>query len=149
MADQQEKEATPAKAATEKAEAKAPAAKAASVEQPGPAGTRAAPQGSEPGLAPGEASPSVAQEVRPRAMVYIGPARPFGVPLMPHAILRGEPVTVFPALEKPMQDHPALARLFVPVADLARARQELANAGSGLAITYRNIQTASAKTRKA
>lgn len=125
MADQQEKEATPAKAATEKAEAKAPAAKAA------------------------QSVAEAAKATTPTTYAYVGPARPFGVPLMPHAILRGEPVTVFPALEKPMQEHPALRRLFVPVADLARARQELARQGSGLCIIYRDIQTASAKARTA
>ncbi|MDE6734940.1 MAG: 50S ribosomal protein L37 [Desulfovibrio sp.] len=124
MADQQEKEA-PVKAATEKAEAKAPAVKAA-------------PSGAETAKAAG-----------PTTYAYVGPARPFGVPIMPHAILRGEPVAVIPALGPQLEEHPALRRLFVPVADLARARQELASPGSGLGIIYRDIQLASAKARKA
>lgn len=75
--------------------------------------------------------------------------RPFGVPLMPHAILRGEPAAVIPALGPVLEAHPALARLFVPVAELARARQELGRQGSGLSIIYRDIQLASAKARTA
>lgn len=85
----------------------------------------------------------------PVTYAYIGPARPFGVPIMPNAILRGEPCAVIPALEKPMQEHPALRRLFVPVADLAQARRQLARPGSGLAIIHRDISTASAKARTA
>lgn len=122
MADQQEKESTPAKAATEKAEAKAPAAKQA---------------------------PAAAKPASPKTYAYVGPARPFGVPLMPNAILRGEPVAVIPDLGPQMEEHPTLRRLFVPVAELAKARQELASPGSGLGIIYRDIQTASAKARKA
>lgn len=121
MADQQEKETAP-KAATEKAEAKAPAAKQA---------------------------PAAAKPTSPTTYAYVGPARPFGVPLMPNAILRGEPTAVIPALAEPMQEHPVLRRLFVPVAGLAQARQELAKPGSGLSIIYRDIQTASAKARTA
>lgn len=90
-----------------------------------------------------------AKAMPPVTYVYVGPARPFGVPLMPHAILRGEPAAVIPSLGPVIQDHPALRRMFVPVTRLAQARQELANTGSGLAITYRNIQTASAKARTA
>lgn len=124
MADQQEKEA-PVKAATEKAEAKTPAAKTAS-------------SGGETAKAAGSTT-----------YAYVGPARPFGVPIMPHAILRGEPAAVLPELGPALQKHPTLRHLFVPVGDLARARQELARQGSGLCIIYRDIQTASAKARKA
>ena len=124
MADQQEKEA-PVKAATEKAEAKAPAVKAA-------------PSGAE-----------TAKGAGPTTYAYVGPARPCGVPIMPHAILRGEPAAVLPELGPALQKHPTLRHLFVPVTDLARARQELASPGSGLGIIYRDIQTASAKARKA
>ena len=121
MADKQEQEA-PAKAPAEKAEAKAPAMKQA---------------------------PAAATPETPASYAYVGPARPFGVPLMSNAILRGEPSAVIPELGPLMEDHPALRRLFVPVANLARARRELATQGSGLALIYRDIQTASAKARKA
>lgn len=125
MADQQEKESAPVKAATEKVEVKAPAAKTAS-------------SGGETAKAAG-----------PTTYAFVGPARPFGVPLMPHAILRGEPASVIPALGPALQEHPTLRRLFVPVAELAKARQELGRQGSGLCIIYRDIQLASAKARTA
>lgn len=124
MADQLEKE-VPAKAATEKVEAKAPTAKAA------------------------QSRAETAKSAGPATYAYVGPARPFGVPIMPNAILRGEPCAVIPALVPAMQKHPALRRLFVPVAQLAQARQELARPGSGLAIIHRDISAASAKARTA
>lgn len=121
MADKLEQEAS-AKAQAEKMELMPPAAKQA---------------------------PKAAKPASPVTYAYVGPARPFGVPIMPNAILRGEPVAVIPPLGPAIEEHPALARLFVPVADLARARQELARQGSGLCIIYRDIQTASAKARTA
>lgn len=124
MAEQQEKEA-PAKTA-EKAEARNSVPKQT--------------------VAPAAAS---VKSSAPATYAYVGPARPFGVPIMPNAILRGEPCAVIPALEKPMQEHPALRRLFVPVADLAQARRQLARPGSGLAIIHRDISAASARARTA
>lgn len=75
--------------------------------------------------------------------VYIGPDRPFGLPLMRNAILRGEAQVVLPQLVKIFEEHPGLETLFVPVAGLAQARQQLKEKGSPLEQTYLNIKKSS------
>lgn len=79
--------------------------------------------------------------------VYLGPDRPFGLPLKKNAILADAPEKVFPALEKPGREHPGLLRLFVPVDPaslLVRARRQLRESGSVLGITYEAIAKAGA-----
>ena len=49
------------------------------------------------------------------ACMYLGPSRPFGLPLMRNAILRGKPEEVFPVLADLFEEHPELRTLFVPV----------------------------------
>ena len=124
MAYQLEKEVPAARAATEKTESRAPAAKAS-------------------------VTTGQAKAASPATYVYVGPPRPFGVPLMPNAVLRGEPSAVIPALAPVFVRHPALRHLFVPVAGLAEARRALQTPGSGLAVIHRDIKAADAKARTA
>lgn len=83
------------------------------------------------------------------ACIYLGPSRPFGLPLMRNAILRGKPEEVFPVLADLFEEHPELRTLFVPVdGDLATARMLLTMQGTALHNAYAAIKSASAKARK-
>lgn len=75
--------------------------------------------------------------------IYIGPDRPFGLPLMRNAILRGEPQAVLPQLTAAFAEHPGLETLFVPVSGLAAARREMSENGSVLQQTCQTIKNAS------
>ena len=75
--------------------------------------------------------------------IYIGPDRPFGLPLMRNAILRGEPQAVLPQLTAAFAEHQGLEALFVPVAGLAAARREMSENGSALQQTCQTIKSAS------
>ena len=80
--------------------------------------------------------------------VYLGPSRPFGLPLLTNAILRCEPEQLFPSITAMFEAHPAFKRLFVPVAQLAQARKRLGMAGSDMASVHAAITKASADARK-
>ena len=71
--------------------------------------------------------------------VYVGPDRPFGLPLMRNAVLAGEPETIFPAL---FAEHKVFRHLFAPVAELARARLALSTPGSPLSLYSAQIKKA-------
>ena len=75
--------------------------------------------------------------------IYIGPDRPFGLPLMRNAILWGEPQAVLPQLTAAFAEHPGLEALFVPVAGLVAARREMSENGSALQQTCQTIKSAS------
>ena len=83
-----------------------------------------------------------------RQKVYVGPSRPFGLPLMTNAILRCEPEQLFPSITGLFEAHPAFKCLFVPVARLAQARRRLGMAGSDMASAHAAITKASADARK-
>lgn len=79
--------------------------------------------------------------------VYLGPNRPFGLPLKKNAILADSPEKVFPALDALGKKHPGLLRLFAPVDPangLAQARRLLREPGSALNIYYETIAKAGA-----
>lgn len=80
--------------------------------------------------------------------VYLGPARPFNLPLMPNAILADAPEKVFPALTEHFEKHKNFKKLFVPVSDLASARAAMKTPGSGLSIISSEIGNASAEFKK-
>ena len=75
-----------------------------------------------------------------KAFVYLGPSRPFGLPIMKNAILAGEPEAVYPQGAKIFEERKNLRRLFVPVKDLAIARAALANAGSALSLAAAQVK---------
>jgi hypothetical protein len=62
------------------------------------------------------------------------------------AILRGEPQAVFPQLAEHLAANPALAKLFVPVTELALARRQAREPGGVLRVAFETIQKASAKS---
>lgn len=75
--------------------------------------------------------------------VYVGPDRPFGLPLTRNTVLAGEPESVLPALKPFFADHPQFRRLFfVPVAELAQARQALATPGTPQALFSEQLKKA-------
>lgn len=78
-----------------------------------------------------------------RKNVYVGPPRPFNLPLMPNSILADAPETVFPPLRQLFARHENFRKLFVPVADLAKARAALKLPGSSLSGIAREIGHAS------
>lgn len=83
------------------------------------------------------------------ACMYLGPSRPFGLPLMRNAILRGKPEEVFPVLADLFEEHPELQTLFVPVdGDLATARMLLTMRGTVMYQAYAAVRDASIKSRK-
>ena len=70
--------------------------------------------------------------------IYIGPSRPYGLPLMNAAILLpGAPV---PGLDKAREKHPQLAQLFVPIENLAIARRQVMQNGSPLHRAFEAVQ---------
>ena len=79
--------------------------------------------------------------------LYIGPSKPFGLPLMQGAILRGEPARVFPQLAGHLEAHPDMARLFVTVAELPEARRQVKENGSVLHRAYEHVKKASDELR--
>lgn len=87
--------------------------------------------------------------MNPTQCMYLGPSRPFGLPLMQNAILHGKPEEVFPVLADIFKEHPELRTLFVPVdAELATARMLRTMQGTALHKAYAAIKSASAKARK-
>lgn len=83
------------------------------------------------------------------ACMYLGPSRPFGLPLMQNAILRGKPEEVFPVLADRFEEHPELWTLFVPVdGDLATARMLRTMPGTAMYQAYAAVRDASIKSRK-
>ena len=87
--------------------------------------------------------------MNPTQYMYLGPNRPFGLPLMRNAILRGNPEEVFPVLADLFEEHPELRMLFVPVdGDLATARMLRTMPGTAMYQAYVAVQDASIKSRK-
>lgn len=85
----------------------------------------------------------LARRKRPLA-VYIGPDRPFGVPLRRNALLLGGPS---PQLREALAAHPELGELLVPVEKLAEARSRLREKGSRLHGLFATINEAGRKAR--
>ncbi len=69
-------------------------------------------------------------------VIYLGPGRPFGLPLRTNTIVRGRPEDAFAGLAEAFAAHPDLRALFVPVTVAAAARQALRTPGSALARSY-------------
>ncbi len=78
--------------------------------------------------------------------VYIGPPRPYGLPLMNRAVLM--PGAHIAGLDKAREEHPSLNRLFVPIERLAVARAALAEQGSALQRAYAAVQQETIDQRK-
>lgn len=91
-------------------------------------------------------SPELLARRKQTLTVYVGPDRPFGLPLRNSAVLRGEPL---PQLAAVIEANPDLKRLFVPIGKLAETRRQLREAGSGMQRLFQNISKASRKARKA
>lgn len=77
-----------------------------------------------------------------KANIYLGPNRPFGLPIMKNSILADEPEKVYPALAPLFEKNRAFKKLFVPVGGLAEAKRALANPASPLAIIASEIKKA-------
>lgn len=82
---------------------------------------------------------------------YLGPSKPFNLPLMQNSILADAPERVFPQLAPFFEQHRNFKKLFVPVAELASARASLKLPGSRLSIISAEIGAASSafKNQKA
>lgn len=91
-------------------------------------------------LPAGAATPAGA---RPR--VYIGPSRPFGLPLVTGAIFAGDPGYALAALKFHLQGDPDFSRLFVEPARLAAARAAIAQKGTPLNIIFERVKKDSRK----
>ena len=79
-------------------------------------------------------------------VIYLGPGRPFGLPLRPNTIVRGRPEDAFAGLAEAFAAHPDLRALFVPVTAAAAARQALRTLGSALARSYDAVVRADRRT---
>ncbi len=82
-------------------------------------------------------------EIKRKAFVYVGPDRPFGLPIMRNTILAGEPEDVFPDAWTPLREHRNFRKLFVPVSELAGARAALKKPGTPLYLFSQEIKKAS------
>lgn len=79
--------------------------------------------------------------------VYMGPGKPFGLPIRHRAILAGEPAEVFPDLAQLFERHRNFQRLFVPMENLASAMLAVKKPGSALSIYSNEISAASAAVK--
>ena len=91
-------------------------------------------------------SPELLARRDQKLTVYVGPDRPFGLPLRMNAVLRGEPL---PQLEAVLDGYPDMRKLFIPVEALAETRLQLRTEGSGMQRLFSDINEASRKARKA
>lgn len=91
-------------------------------------------------------SPELLARRKQALTVYVGPDRPFGLPLRTSAVLRGEPL---PQLAAVIEANPDLKKLFVPVEELAETRCQLRKEGSGMQRLFKTINEASRRARKA
>ena len=80
--------------------------------------------------------------------VYLGPSRPFGLPLVTRALCRGSPEKTLPQLSSLFVQHKDLRSLFVPVPELATSRMLLNTPGTALHKAYAAIKGASDTARK-
>ena len=69
--------------------------------------------------------------------MYLGPARPYGLPLMSRAVLLD--VRGVPGLAAARQEHPLLDRLFVPLSGIMAARRAIEEKGSALQRAYQGV----------
>lgn len=76
-------------------------------------------------------------------LMYLGPNRPFDLPLSSRAVLSGAPEEVFPQAAPFIARYPGLKKLFVPLSAIPAAKAQIALEGSALNTAYRNIKTAS------
>ncbi len=81
-------------------------------------------------------------------VMYLGPARPFDLPINTRAVLAGRPEEVFPDIAPRFEQYPSFRKLFVPIQDIPRAKAQLALEGSALFTTSKNIKAASDAWRK-
>ena len=84
-------------------------------------------------------SPELLARRKQALTVYVGPDRPFGLPLRTSAVL----------LAAVIEANPDLKKLFVPVEELAETRCQLRKEGSGMQRLFKTINEASRKARKA
>ena len=78
-----------------------------------------------------------------KILIYVGPSRPFGLPIMRNAILAGEPDTVYPSAKPFFEEHKEFKKLFVPANQLAQARAAMREPGSALSLWGERIKEAS------
>lgn len=81
--------------------------------------------------------------------IYVGPSRPFDLPLMRNAILADEPEKIFPALTPFFAKHALFKKLFVPVPSLAQTLAAMRQPGSAPRLWSDQIQAASDQWKKA
>ena len=83
-----------------------------------------------------------------KKLMYLGPARPFDLPINTRAVLAGTPEQTIPGIAQKFEQYPSFRRLFVPISEIPKAKAQLALEGSSLFTVYKNIQAASAAWRK-
>lgn len=72
-------------------------------------------------------------------VMYVGPARPLGLPIGQYAVLDAPPEASIPDLAAPLEKEPALRQLFVPLSEVPEARRAVATPGEPLNRIYKNI----------
>lgn len=83
-----------------------------------------------------------------KKLMYLGPARPFDLPINTRAVLAGTPEQTIPGIAQKFEQYPSFRRLFVPISEIPKAKAQLAMEGSGLFSIYKNIKAASDAWRK-
>ncbi len=83
-----------------------------------------------------------------KKLMYLGPARPFDLPVNTRAVLAGTPEQTIPGIREKFEQYPSFRRLFVPISEIPKAKAQLALEGSGLFTVYKNIKAASDTWRK-
>lgn len=99
---------------------------------------------------PVQAAPAAKPSVKVTGVqrsIYVGPARPYGLPLMNRAVLM--PGAAVGGLKEALAAHPALGKLFVGIDALASARAALLRDGDPLRVAYETVQKETLAQRKA
>lgn len=81
------------------------------------------------------------------AHLYLGPNRPFNLPIRKGALFRADPENVYPALTELFRTHKSLKRLFIPVEPVKELHQAIIavqNPGTALNEHFSNVKKASA-----
>lgn len=83
-----------------------------------------------------------------KKLMYLGPARPFDLPINTRAVLAGTPEQTIPGIAQKFEQYPSFRKLFVPIPEVPKAKAQLAIEGSSLFTVYKNIKAASDDWRK-
>ena len=73
-----------------------------------------------------------------KGKMYLGPSRPYGLPLMCHAVILDTAGVA--GLDAAMKEHPELDKMMVDITKIPEAQAKIADKGSALNRAYEKIK---------